>query len=658
MTLPSQRWLRVIFLATAIIFVAVAVYLYGLRFFAWLESDAAVTALLGEKALHARSPVVADWYYANGDIWIIAPQLLAIIPVAVLGLGPPSLLVAVVLGFVLEIVVLVKLYARLAGVRWLAVLAAMATLMAWSNAHVAYAYIQLAYGLGTTLYLASFAWFAALAEDAPARPARWAGAALLVATIAAQNPSRGLVFVVAPLLAGCLWPWRAFDARRRLALAATAAAAWALAYVVYTQLLSRFVAFSTPRGHTDFVLGGLTRIKANLATLGHGLSLLYGDDVEPGLRLIPCALLIAGAVALVAREVFGSRAFTALRFTSMVVVAQLGIVLAPLIVGNLLDGPLAVRYLMPSVLAMFGLAVVIAVRALTEASRRWRQVAIGYLVALPLTALLAIPGARPPEPTHYLWPDAAELSKVADQLVERGLTHGFADNLAANLLTLDSHGAALTCRIRFRNVMMPERWLASTSCYDASALPDRFYVVAYQGPDERSALRATLPPEIERFSTGDTYEVHVYRTRDAPHAWLDLPLPDGNDATFPLRVPATHLQLLRDKVAVESGDLVATGQAGTVLSGPNLELPRGRYTATWIGRGVTSSGEVAFSVTSRGRRVLARTALDATRIPAASGELVRLAFTVERPQNRIEFPIESTGGGRVSLHELVIEKAR
>jgi hypothetical protein len=551
----------------------------------------------------------------------------------------------------------VKLYARLAGARWLALFAAMATLMAWSNAHVAYAYIQLAYGFGTTLYLASFAWFAVLAEDAPARPARWAGAALLVAAIAAQNPSRGLVFVVAPLLAGCVWPWRAFGARKRLALAATAGAAWALAYVVYSQLLSRFVAFSTPRGHTDFVLGGATRIKANLAMLGHGLSLLYGDDTEPGLRLIPCALLIAGAVALVAREVLGSRAFTALRFTCAVVVAQLGVVLAPLIVANLLDGPLAVRYLMPSVLAMFGLAVVIAVRTLAESSRRWRRLAIGYLAAVPVTALIAAPGARPPEPTHYLWPDAAELSKIADQLVERGLTHGFADNLAANVLTLDSRGAALTCRIRFRNVIMPERWLASTSCYDASSFPDRFYVVAYQGPDERNALRATLPPEIERFSAGDTYEVHVYRTLDASPAWLDLPLPDGSDATFPMRLPATHLQLIRDKSAVEAHDLVATGQPGTVVSGPNLELPRGRYTATWIGRGLPSSGELAFAVTSRGRRVLARTALEATRLPIDRSELVRLAFTVDRPQNRIEFPIESTGGGRVALYELVIEKA-
>jgi hypothetical protein len=657
MILPSQRWLRIIFLATAIVFVSVAVYLYGLRFFAWLESDAAVTALLGDKALHARSPVVADWYYANGDVWIVAPQLLAMFTVAIFGLGPASLLAAVVLGFVLEIVVLVKLYQRIGAERWVAIFAAMATLMAWSNAHVAYAYIQLAYGLGTMLYLLAFAWFAALAEGAPGRPWRWAGAVLLVAAIAAQNPTRWLVFVIAPLLAGCVWPWRAFGARRRLALAATACAGWALAYAAYT-LLSRFVAFSIPRGHVGFVFGGVTRIKTNLAMLGEGLSLLYGGDVEPGLRLIPCALLILGAVALVGREVLRARELTALRFVSMVVIAQLGLVLVPLLIGNLLDGPLAVRYLMPSVLSLFGLAVVIAVRTLAEASPRWRRLATGYLVAVPLTALLAVPEARPPAPSHYLWPDAPELSKIADQLVERGLTHGFADNLAANLLTLDARGAALTCRIRFRNVIMPERWLASTSCYDASKLPDRFYVVAYRGDDERNALRATLPPEIERFSAGDTYEVHVYRTLGTSPEWLDLPLPDGSAAAFPMRLLATHLQLIRDKAAVEDYDLVATGQPGTVVSGPNIELPRGRYTATWIGRAVPSSGELAFAVTSRGRRVLARTGLEATQLPIHRSDLVRLAFTVDRPQNRIEFPIESTGGARVALYELVIEKAR
>jgi hypothetical protein len=658
MSVPSQRWLRTVFLATALIFAGVALYVFGFRFFAWLESDAAVTALLADKVIHARSPVVTDWYYANGDIWAVGPQLLAIIPVAVLGVGPASLLVAVFLGFVLELAVLVKIYLRLGGERWIALFAAMATLMAWSNAHVAYAYIQLAYGFMTTLYLASFTSFAILAEGERVRPWRLAAAGLLVTAVAVQNPTRGLAYVVAPLVAGCLWPFRGFGVRSRIAIAVAAIAGWLLAFALYAQLIAHVVTLSIPRGHVGFVIGGVTRIKGNLAMLGRGLSLLYGGDVEPGLGLLPGAVIVAGAVALVCREVFASRAFTALRFVSVLVVAQLGTVLVPLIVGNLLDGPEAARYVMPSLLATFGLAVVIAVRELSGAVRVWRRIAIGWLVAVPLAALAAVPDARPPAPARYMWPDAPELADVADELVRRGLTHGFAGHLAANLLTLDSHGAALTCRIAFRNVIMPERWLADTSCYTAAVLPERFYVVAYQTDDDRRVIRATLPREIERFSVGDTYEVHVYRTRDASPAWLDLPLPDGERAAFPMRLPATHLQLIRGNAAVESEELVATGQPGTVVSGPNIELPRGSYTASWIGRGIASSGELAFSVTSRRRRVLARAALDAARLSSDRGELTRLAFTVDRPQNRIEFRIESAAGARVSLHELVIEKTR
>src|SRR6185503_6643917 len=265
MSVPSQRWLRIVFFATALIFAGVAIYVFGLRFFDWLESDAAVTALLGEKALHARSPVVADWYYANGDIWVLGPQLYAIVPVAILGVGPVSLLIAVVFGFALELFVLVKAYLRLAGELWIAILAAMATLMAWSNAHVAYAYAQLAYGFGTTLYVLSFTLFAMLAEDAPTRRWRSAAIGLFSAVVAVQNPTRGLVFMLAPVLAGCLWPWRNVGIRRRLTPAAVAIAAWIVAYAVYTWVLSPLVAFSVPRDHVGFVIGGVTRLKANLA---------------------------------------------------------------------------------------------------------------------------------------------------------------------------------------------------------------------------------------------------------------------------------------------------------------------------------------------------------------------------------------------------------
>lgn len=659
MRLPPERWLGAVFLATALVFAGVAVYLYAFRFFDWLESDAAVTALLAARALEAKTPIVADWYYANGDIWGLAPHLLAILPVALLGPGPASLLAAVVLGFVLELAAFVKLYLRLCGELWLAVLAAMATLMAWSNAHAAYAYIQLAYGWLTCLYMLAFTAFATVAEAAALRRRRLAAAGVLVALIALQNPTRALVYVVAPLAAGCLWPWRGVARRRRIEIAAAAAAGWVLAYAAYTWLLAPAVALSVPRGHLEFAIGGIARIRANVAMLGRGLAVLCSDGVELTARAAAGLLLLAGALVLVCREVFASRALTALRFVGVVVLAQLGAVLVPLLVGTLLYDPESIRYLMPSLLAVLGLAAVIAVRTLREAARGWaRRLAIGWLVALPLAALAAIPNVRPPAPRTYLWPDAAELSAVADELVRRELSHGFALHLVANLLTLDTDGRARTCPVSFRNLVMPRRWLADTACFAAGALPERFFVVADQTDEVRQAIRATLPPELERFSVGDTYEVYVFRTAASPLDWLELPVLDGELATFPLRFPATHRQLVRDRAAAEAGELVATGEPGTVLFGPYIALPRGSYEASWLGGGVGRGGRITFAARAGSRDLAPPVVVEAADLARRHGELVRLSFTLKRARTDIEFPIESAGGGRVSLHELVIERKR
>ncbi|MBL0220212.1 MAG: hypothetical protein IPQ07_40870 [Myxococcales bacterium] len=650
--------MRAVFLATALVFTGVAVYLYAFRFFAWLESDAAVAALLAAKVLHAKSPVVTDWYYANGDVWFLGPQLLAVLPVAIFGAIPASLLIAILIGFGLELVVLVKVFARLGGERWIAVFAAMVTMMAWSNAHVAYSYIQLAYGFVTCLYLVSFQLCAGLAEDERPRPWRLALAALLIALISAQNPTRGLVYVVAPLLAACAWPWRAFPTRRRLVIAAAVIVGWALAYALYTWVFARVVSFSIPRGHLEFVIGGIGRIKANLVMLGRGLSVLCASGTEAGVRAIPGALLILGALVLLCREAFASRAFTALRMFAVVIFAQLLCVLVPLLIGNLLDGPEAVRYLMPSLLSMFGLAVVIAIRTLAAAGSAWgRRVAIGWLITVPLAAMVAAADTPPPKPRPYLWPDAAELSRVADELVRRGLTHGFSVNLGANLLTLDSGGAALTCPVDFRDAVLPLRWLTERRCFDPAVMPERFYVVAYQNETDPRAIHATFPHELERFAVGETYEVYVFRTSELSPAWFSLPILDGALATFPMRIPATHLQLTRDQAIVDAGEVVATGAPGTVLSGPGFDLPKGVYTATWIGSGLPSAGQTTFSVTMR-RKVIAQTALEANAARTARGELTRLSFTLDRPRKGISFVIESAGGGRVSLHELVIESNR
>jgi len=659
MSLPSQPWLRVALLATALVFLGDVAYLYGLRFFSWIESDASVTVLLADKALQAGLPVVRDWYYVSGDVWVLAPHLFALLPVAIFGVGPATLLISVALGFAVELLLYVKLYARLCGERWVGVFAAMVTLMAWSEAHVAFVYIQLAYGFLTLLYVLSFGMFAVLGANAPARPWRWAAAGFFVALLVVQNPTRGLVFVVAPLLAGCAWPWQGFDRRRRITVAVTAIAGWMLAVLIYKGLLQHAVTWSVPRGHIDFVVRNAAGIADNFEMLGRGLLMLCGGDEQPSLRAIPGAMVMAGAVALVGREVLRSRAFTMMRFFGVVVMAQLGVLLVPLLIGNLLISPSSVRYLMPALLAVFGFAATLAVRTLGEpGAALGRKLASGWLVLVPLAALLATPNARPPVPEKYGWPDAEELGKVGDELARRQLTHGFANILNTNILNLESRGRSKTCSVFFAHLMLPQRWLVDTSCYTASALPDRFYVVTDHDKRDAAALRATLPEPLERFSVGDTYEIVVFRTAAVPLEWLELPLAEGNEATFPIRISATSPVMLRANIALEAGKLVATGEQGYALYGPYMKLPKGTYEVSWIGSGIDTPGVVTFLVDADvGKAELARIAVPAAELGRGPHtELKRLSFKLDRMREAVEFPVFSAGGARVQIEAVVVEK--
>ena len=506
----TPRWLTLVFTATLVVFAGVVIYVYGLRFSEWAESDAAVQVVLATKS----APVAPDWYYANGDIWVVAPHLIGVLAVALLGLGPASLWVTVVVGFSLELVIFVACYRRLGAEGWVAIVAAAVTLIAWSNGHVAYEYIQLAYGWGACIFIVAFTWFAVFADGGSSWLVVWAAA--VVAMFAMQNPMRNVVFIVVPTLVGCAWPWRELAARRRVIVAATVVGACVVGYGIRALLIAPAVQFSVPVGHVAFQLGDLAD---NLSRFARGLVFLTGG-AHNAVRAIPGIAVLVGAIALVARDIFESRAFSTRRFVAVIVLAQLAAVAGPLVIGNLLDGVEAIRYLMSSLVLVFGLAVVNAVRMLHDTSR-WRRVAMAWLIALPIAAAVAALDAKPPHPRKYIWPDTTELSAISTELVHRGLSRGFSINLAASLLTMDSHGAAKTCPVTFRDRIRPQRWLADTACFDAATLPDRFFVVIYQADgQDHVAAAATLPSPAERFTVGPTYEVYVYRTADTSTGWL------------------------------------------------------------------------------------------------------------------------------------------
>ena len=697
MTLPVPRWLWAVVLLTVGAFVADAIVVYGVRFAAWLESDATVPALLAARSLHTGLPIATDWYYGNGDVWVVAPHLFAILPVALFGIGQVSLWISIVAGFAVELVVLARTYAWLAGARWLGGLAAVVTLVAWSRLHIRFVYIQLAYGFGAVLYLVVFAAFAARAvaetERSPGHRAkpeapdqrsegsaekderggrmkygllapaggrrRLVGLAVLVALSAVQNPTRGLVFVLAPLAIACAWPWRDLPARRRLALAAATTLGWLVAAALYRLVLQRVVSFAYPSGHNDFVLvDGWGGVAKNLGRLWDGVRMLCGASRRITGLVVPASLVLVGALALVGREVVRARELTALRMMCMVVVAQLGVVLVPLVIGNLMIAPTSVRYTMPSLVLVLGLAAVLAVRAVAEAARAWRALATGWLVLVPIAVLLAIGKSRPPAPKAYAWAHPRELPALGAELARRGLTHGYSNLLNANLLNFGARGGVRICPVHFAHVLIPQRWLADTACYTASALPARFFVVTdHAVPDDDAALRATLPPPEERFHIGPTCDVAVYRTAAVPLAWLALPIHDGDELALPLRLPASHPALHRGEGAADGDRLVATGAPGPVVSGPSLALPRGAYRVTWRGHAIASPGRLTFTVMADdGADALARATVDPAAAGPGAATRVELTFATDRTRSGVEVVVVSGGGARIALDEVVIDR--
>jgi hypothetical protein len=650
--------MKAVALLTVGAFVADAVVVYGLHFTAWLESDATEPALLAARSLHTGLPIATDWYYGNGDVWVLAPHLFAILPVALLGIGPVSLWISIVAGFALELAVLARTYAWLAGVRWLGWLAAVVTLVAWSRLHIRFVYIQLAYGFGAVLYLLVFAVFAACAIEPAGSRRRLVGLTVAVALGAVQNPTRGLVFVLAPLALACLWPWRDLPVRRRLALAAAVTLGWLVAAALYCLVLHRVVSFAYPSGHIDFVVvDRWSDVAINLGRLWDGVRLLCGASRRITWTVMPSTLVLVGALALVGREVVRARTLTALRIVCLVVVAQLGVVLVPLVVGNLMIAPTSVRYTMSSLVLVLGLAAVLAVHAVAEAGRVWRALATGWLVVVPIAVLLVIGRSRPPAPKAYEWADPRELPALGAELARRGLTHGYSNLLNANLIAFGARGDVRICPVYFAHVLIPQRWLADTACYTAPALPARFFVVTDHDPRDDAALRATLPPPEERFHVGPTYDVAVYRTAAVPLVWLALPIHDGDELALPLRLPASHPALHRGEGAVDGDRLVATGAPGTVVWGPSLALPRGAYRVTWRGQAIASPGQLMFSVVADGAAdVLARATVDPAAAGPGAATRVELTFATDRTRDRVEVVVASEGGARVALDEVIIDR--
>ena len=674
--LPREGGLRGIVIATVAVLVADVGHIFGIKFARLVHSDAACTVLIAARALEARLPVAPNWYFANGDVWVWGPQLWAMLPVALMGAGVGSLRITNAFGFALELLAVRHCFGRLTRRPWVAVLAAAATLLAISKIHVLFAYVELAYGFTSTTYLLAFTWLmppTASSTKTASAPTwhRWIAGSVLLFVYALDNPARVLVLGLAPLWLVSLWPWRGIGLRPRAMLASLAAIAWAAAFAVYKFGLLQSLTFSPHPGHTDFVIQGPSGIVANVKMLLRGLVVVVGGDGELDALAIPGLVVVGGAFAFVAWNVLARRTLTRDRFLCVATLAQLGAALVPCLVGNLLLNPLSARYIVPAILPMMGLAVVLAVRVIgrgrvenrTPTAIRGARLATAWLVLLPVVG--AIEALRTShssmEGANLQWANRANHAVLASELTRRGLRHGFATYWNANLVTLLANERTKTCPVFVGDEgIVPQKWNIDTSCFDRARLPGTIYVVA--AAEERAlvakAIAIALPPPVERFMVGESFEVTIFDITSQPLRWLDLPLPVGAALRFPLHISALNPSVRRAAVSETADGLAATGDEGTLVYGPYLRLPKGAYRVRWIGTGESSVGGVLFDVSIEGGRevVAVRKRPAAELAGIRHGEVVSLDFDLPKDTAGVELRIFGYGGATLAVHEAVVEK--
>ncbi len=662
---PLPRALLVAGVVTWLVFIAEVLYLYAFKFLDSIHSDASVTALLAWRMLSSGSAVLRDYYWVNGDVWLLSPHLFALIPVAVLGVGPKALLVAVVSGFLFEAAVLTWAFGELVDDVRVAIFATTATMFAWSRLHVLFVYVELSYGFIATLHVLLFVgfarWFtrgAGLGGKASRRLPALLVVVVFLATL--QNPSRGVLFAIGPLLVALVWPFGKIAVAARLRVAAAVLVPGAAAVAVYQLVFRRILTFSTPRGHDAFVVKDLAGIVTNVTTLARGIASLAGAREELDVLVVPGVVLMAGALALVVRESFRRRELSLIRFVCIAALAQFFVVLGPMVIGNLVVNPPSARYLIPSILQFLGLGVVIATRNAREL--RARSLSLAWILLVPAVATLSavrLLGTYSLEAKNGQWAHSSAHTDLAKELMRRGLTHGFATYWNSNLVRLLSHGTTTTCSISFADHLIPYRWLTDVACFDAAKLPERIYVV--QTVADRSsteaAVRASLATPIEQFEVDGYFDVSVFRRDDASLDWLTPPLPESEDLRFPLHLQAIHPAVRVGKGARSREGVTATQEEGAITFGPYLTLPKGHYRLRWFGTGAPSDGEIAFDVGgNNGKDLFGQTSVPASRLATTQhGQLIELEFDLTRTTSGIEFRSYSRGGGRVTLEEVVLD---
>ena len=521
-----ERWLALV--ATALLLIGLGLF-WTTGFRDRISADAATTVLLAQHILDTGSLLPADWYYGNGDLWILGPQLTALPFVAVWGAKPLALLCGNAVGLAV-IFAAAFVLARVACGRWpVAVLAASPVVAIYSHFQREFVAVQLSYGWMSAkamlLLAAAIVWLRQGTRAWAYERAALIAFAVLLCVWVAENPVRPLMYVLLPL--GIALVIRGVRRVRdpAAALGAASAAASLAGWIVHRWLLGRLLVVP---GLEAFHFAPIDAWPQHLHILASGARHLYGGDAlgEPPLPFVEVALewmraasLPLIAVLFVRSRVAGMSPDRWRRAPLDVGVLDLIVVSAVLIVGTLLVDAFGDRYLIPAWhIALVGMIVC------ASASAHWRSIAVAIAIAFVLGGVLnaiGIQSAHSASDRAGL-PRPPPLDGVVATLRDRGYVRGFATHRYAGATVLRSDGQIEACDIAFAPELRPFRWLNAKSCFDRARYADGFFVLL--APDESDDAHRTILSESigtpDIVADVDGYSIWMYAKGSANLDWL------------------------------------------------------------------------------------------------------------------------------------------
>lgn len=525
--------------ALALFAIGVVFFFFGDAFGAFVNSDAAVAALIADEMLRQHSLLPATWYYGNGEIWTFGPQMFVLPFVAMLG---PSML-ALKLGNVLALCAiagLVALPVRRVSRSWaFAVIVSLGLLACYSPLQAQMIYGQTAYGWFTAQLALLVHLALRLQSDDPAdasllpKPLRTAAIlyVIVMLNLGIGSPQRLAAYWMLPIVGVCA----AFPlARRRAnALIVLTLSTWLISELVHGFVVARLLVIP---GVEQFALRAPSEWPTNLLALGRSLRQMAGcapiADFASGAG-VACALRVAclalaGIGAVLALPLGRFIDDPEARFFVHIAAAMLVVVVMIFALGSMM---VSARYLLPAAI----LSVASIACALWRASSGRRMRAIAVVAAF----VVAFSGSGAVFALDRGWHRAADGCEAAAQFCQlratlegRGLRKGYATFWNANAVTLASAGRVVVCGTNFAPRIRPFRWLVSSSCFDPPQ--DGRYFVVLSGVErrqiDRDALFADLGKPDEIVSDGE-FEIMTFASANRSMAWLERQDPT-RDAPF------------------------------------------------------------------------------------------------------------------------------